>query len=76
MIDKRPDLNKEKLLYTASLMNAAVEDAIVRDYEYLIPTLALPDIDDRHVLAAAIVGHADAIVGPVRNSVCGARIRS
>lgn len=62
LIDKRPDLNKEKLLYTASLMNAAVEDAIVRDYEYLIPTLALPDIDDRHVLAAAIVGHADAIV--------------
>lgn len=62
LIEKRPDLNKEKLLHTASLMNAAVEDAIVRDYEYLIPTLELPDIDDRHVLAAAIVGHADAIV--------------
>lgn len=62
LIEKRPDLSKEKLLHTASLMNAAIEDAIVLDYEYLIPTLELPDINDRHVLAAAIVGHADAIV--------------
>jgi hypothetical protein len=43
-------------------MNEAVEDALVENYQYLIPTLALPDPDDRHVLAAAIVGHADAIV--------------
>lgn len=62
LIEKRADLNKEKLLHTASLMNTAVEDAMILDYEYLIPTLQLPDINDRHVLAAAIVGHADAIV--------------
>ena len=59
---KRPDLDRQKLQRTASLMNEVVEDALVENYEYLIPTLELPDPDDRHVLAAAIVGHADAIV--------------
>lgn len=59
---KRPELDKQKLLHTASLMALAVEDALIQNYQYLIPTLALPDPDDRHVLAAAIVGHADAIV--------------
>lgn len=62
LIAKRPDLDKQKLLQTSSLMNQVVEDALVENYQYLIPTLALPDPDDRHVLAAAIVGHADAIV--------------
>ena len=31
-------------------------------YESLIPSLDLPDPDDRHVLAAAIVGRCDVIV--------------
>ena len=31
-------------------------------YEDLIPGLQLPDPNDRHVLAAAIRGHADVIV--------------
>lgn len=31
-------------------------------YEPLIPTLALPDPDDRHVLAAAIKAHTSVIV--------------
>jgi hypothetical protein len=60
LIAKRPDLDKQKLLRTAALMNEAVEDALVENYQYLIPALDLPDPDDRHVLAAAIVGHADA----------------
>jgi predicted nucleic acid-binding protein len=59
---KRPDLDKQKLQRTAALMNEVVEDALVENYQYLIPTIQLPDPDDRHVLAAAIVGHADAIV--------------
>ena len=62
LLHQRPDLDKTKLMRTASLMEAVVDDALVRNYDYLIPTLDLPDADDRHVLAAAIVGHADAIV--------------
>lgn len=62
LLRQRPDLDKKKLLRTASLMETVVEDALVQHYDYLIPSLDLPDPDDRHVLAAAIVGHADAIV--------------
>jgi len=43
-------------------MNAHVRDALVSDFEDLIGILALPDPDDRHVLAAAIKGKADVIV--------------
>jgi hypothetical protein len=43
-------------------MNQAVPDATVTGFESLIPSLNLPDPDDRHVLAAAIVAGADVIV--------------
>lgn len=43
-------------------MDRHAEAAIVTGYESLIPSLKLPDPDDRHVLAAAIVGGADVIV--------------
>lgn len=59
---KRPDLTPQKIARTVALMNSAVEDCLVANYEYLIDSLQLPDPDDRHVLASAIVGHADAIV--------------
>ncbi|MCI1003288.1 PIN domain-containing protein [Herbaspirillum sp. C7C8] len=55
-------ITEEKLKRTVQLMNAAIEDSVIEGYEYLIDSLELPDADDRHVLAAAIVGHADAIV--------------
>jgi hypothetical protein len=44
------------------LMNEAVRDCLVTGYEHLIISLALPDPDDRHVLAAAIHCEADVIV--------------
>lgn len=43
-------------------MDDHVRDALVTGYEALIPSLWLPDPDDRHVLAAAIRCNADAIV--------------
>ena len=43
-------------------MNRSVPDCLVENYEGLIAGLVLPDPDDRHVLAAAIAGHADAMV--------------
>jgi hypothetical protein len=43
-------------------MDKATLDALVEGYEELIPTLNLPDENDRHVLAAAIRGEAHVIV--------------
>jgi hypothetical protein len=43
-------------------MDKAAIDALVEGYEHLIPTLSLPDENDRHVLAAAIEGEAQVIV--------------
>lgn len=47
---------------TRDRMKAVLPDADVVGYETLIPGLSLPDLDDRHVLAAAIVGKASVIV--------------
>lgn len=58
----RQDLTMEQLERTRELMDAHVRDCLVEGYESLIPSLELPDEDDRHVLAAAIVAGADVIV--------------
>lgn len=62
LLANRPDLTRERLERTRDLMNAAVIDCLVDGYEELIPSLALPDPNDRHVLAAAIRVGADVIV--------------
>lgn len=62
LLIKRPDLSPDKLARTVALINCSVEDGLVENYAYLIDSLVLPDVNDRHVLAAAIAGHADAIV--------------
>lgn len=62
LLVKRPDLTREQLERTRDLMNAHVRDALISGFEDLIPSLALPDPDDRHVLAAAIRGRVDVIV--------------
>jgi hypothetical protein len=58
----RPDLRAEQLQRTRDLMNRALRDVLVTGHEHLIDTLDLPDLDDRHVLAAAITGGAKVIV--------------
>lgn len=45
-----------------ALMNRAVPDCLVRGFEPLVESLSLPDKNDRHVLAAAIVARADVII--------------
>jgi len=54
--------DSSKLERVQELMDQHALDAKVTGYESLIPSLTLPDPDDRHVLAAAIRSHADAIV--------------
>ena len=58
----RPDIPEEKLERLRELMNRAVRDCLVADYEPLIEGLKLPDPGDRHVLAAAIKAGAQVIV--------------
>lgn len=57
-----PDIMRAKLERVRDLMNAHVRDCLVTGFEQLIPTLTLPDPDDRHVLAAAIHARADVLV--------------
>ena len=55
-------ITEARLAHTVQQMNDAIEDSIIEDYQFLIESLQLPDPNDRHVLAAAIVGHVDAVV--------------
>jgi hypothetical protein len=43
-------------------MRITFPDALVTDWAALVPTIQLPDPDDRHVVAAARAGQADVIV--------------
>ncbi|MGB0898635.1 MAG: PIN domain-containing protein [Psychrobium sp.] len=58
----RPELDPARLERTKQLMNDNAPDCLVEGYEPLIDGLELPDVDDRHVLAAAIKGQAEGIV--------------
>jgi predicted nucleic acid-binding protein len=60
--ENRPDVSPDKLGRLRELMNGAVRDCLISDYEPLIEGLKLPDLDDRHVLAAAIKCGAEVIV--------------
>lgn len=63
LLKQRPDLAEAKLRRTCELMVLAVPDCLVEGWEVLESSIiGLPDQNDRHVVAAAICGHADAIV--------------
>jgi predicted nucleic acid-binding protein len=57
-----PNVTPAQLDRTRRLMNQAVPNCVVSGYEAHIPVLSLPDINDRHVLAAAIEAQAALIV--------------
>ncbi len=58
----RPDLTIGQLERTRDLMNLAVRDVRVDGYQALVGSLEMPDLDDRHVLAAAIQCGAQSII--------------
>ncbi len=62
LLRQRPDLSVRDVQRTRQLMDAHVRDCLVTDFEDLISGLDLPDLEDRHVLAAAIKAEAGTIV--------------
>lgn len=57
-----PEIDWSRVRRRTELMSSTFEDATVTGWEEVSAGLELPDPDDRHVLAAAIVGGAQAIV--------------
>lgn len=62
LLKNNPDIDPHRLEKTKQLMNAHVPDCLVEGYEQFINGLILPDVDDRHVVAAAIKGQAESII--------------
>lgn len=62
VLDNNRQIKPEQLARTRQLMDQAVPDCLVIGYEHLVGSLSLPDDNDRHVLAAAIVARAGVIV--------------
>lgn len=62
LMRNEPHRDRATLERTRDLMNQATRDCLVTGYETLVPSLELPDPDDRHILAAAIVGRCNVIV--------------
>lgn len=62
ILQHRPDLNSKALTRTREILVQAIPESRVDGYHTLIPSLLLPDPDDRHILAAAITCGAGAIV--------------
>jgi predicted nucleic acid-binding protein len=62
VLEVRPELTVEQVRRRIQAMRSAFLDANVVGWEQVAAGLDLPDPDDRHVLAAAIAGGAQAIV--------------
>ncbi|MBJ7882874.1 PIN domain-containing protein [Gelidibacter salicanalis] len=59
---ERKGISKEEIKKRSKIANLAFPDALIVNYEPLIPGLTLPDEKDCHVLAAAIKTNANVIV--------------
>ena len=58
----RPGVNPQRLERRRRQMDAQAREALITGYESRIDGLILPDLNDRHVLAAAIHGRCELIV--------------
>jgi predicted nucleic acid-binding protein len=57
-----PEIPSGKIAKRFAVINENFEDARIEGWEDLEAAITLPDPDDRHVVAAAVRGRADAIV--------------
>lgn len=55
VLKNRSDITRDQLERTKHLMKTNVMDCLVSEYEHLIEAIMLPDADDRHVVAAAVL---------------------
>jgi len=62
VLKNNPKVSRDRLERTRSLMDGAIRDSLVVGYSTLVPSLDLPDPDDRHILAAAIQCKAGVIL--------------
>jgi hypothetical protein len=64
LLESRVDLTQDQVFRKRDRQRIALPDWEVEKEKYqpLIEAIHLPDLNDRHVLAAAIAGHADSIV--------------
>lgn len=62
LLRNEPHRDRAKIERTRDLMDSNTRDCLVTGYDTLISSVELPDPQDRHVLAAAIVGRCDVIV--------------
>lgn len=59
---RHADLTDERLDRLEAMFNEQFPDAMIDGYQPIVPVLDLPDPNDRHVLAAAIIGKCQGIV--------------
>jgi len=62
LLRKEPNRDRARLERTRDLMDRHTRDCLIFGYEELLEEFQLPDPDDRHVLAAAVVGGCDRII--------------
>lgn len=67
LLKAKPRLTRQRLERTRGLMERAMPGALVTGHSRWIPSVSLPDTDDRHVVAAAIEAKAEAIVSADRH---------
>jgi len=62
LVRRCPDISRTSLNLTRDRMDKRFKNSLTKGYESLIPTLELPDPDDRHILAVAIYTQSSLIV--------------
>jgi uncharacterized protein (DUF608 family) len=61
-LERLDHLERDKLERTRKRMDERFDQALISGYETLTTSIWLPDNNDRHILAAAIVAKAELIV--------------